>query len=69
MSADRFDNYGTIEARFNSVGACGHPIHRGELIGYNRRNRKTMCAECWHKWQAENAEADYLEANPSACCW
>jgi hypothetical protein len=70
LSADRFPNYRDIEARFDSTGSCGHPIKKGDRIGYNKRaGGKTMCAECWHRWCAENAEADYLEANPSACPW
>ena len=58
---DRFDCYRTITARFDSTGACGHPIKRGDKIGWNRRAKKARCAECWRKWQAEDAEADYLE--------
>ncbi len=67
--ADRFSNYRTITARFDSTGSCGHEIKRGDAIGYHRSLKKTQCAACWSRWQAENAEADYLEANPGACPW
>ncbi|MGA2068324.1 MAG: hypothetical protein ABSG86_25350 [Thermoguttaceae bacterium] len=69
LPADRFDNYRAITARFDSMGSCGHAIKAGDRIGYNGRVRKTMCPECWRKWEVENAEADRLEANPSACPW
>jgi len=69
LPADRFDNYRTITARFDSMGSCGHPIKAGDRIGYNPRVHKALCAECWRVWQAENAEADRLEANPGTCCW
>lgn len=58
---DRFCNYCTITARFDSEGSCGHPIVKGDRIGWNKRAKKTRCATCWRKWVAENAEADYLE--------
>lgn len=59
-SSNRFDNYGTITARFDSIGSCGHPITKGETIGYNPRAKKAVCPDCWRRWQAENeaAEAD-----------
>lgn len=54
--ADRFDNYREITARFDSVGACGHPIKTGDRIGWNKRHG-CRCADCWEKWSAENAAA------------
>ena len=61
QSADRFPNYRTITARFASTGSCGHEINKGDSIGWNPRVKKTQCAACWARWQAEHAEADYLE--------
>ncbi len=60
-NSDRFDNYLSIKAKFASTGVCGHPIEKGDPIGWNRIAKKTQCADCWRKWQAENAEAAYLE--------
>ena len=60
-TADRFDNYVQITAKFASTGSCGHPINRGDTIGYNRRHQKTYCPACWRKWSAENAEAEAYE--------
>ena len=59
--SDYYDNYRTIEARFDSVGFCGHSISKGETIGYNGRLRRARCAACWRKWQEENIQADYQE--------
>jgi len=59
--ADRFDNYREIEARFASTGTCGHAIGKGERIGWHPRLKKTYCPTCWHKWCAENAEAEAIE--------
>ena len=61
-SADRFDNYRQITARFNSVGACGHGVAKGEQVGYHR-SHGVQCAACWAKWQSENAEAAMLETS------
>ncbi|MCH8851588.1 MAG: hypothetical protein IID41_02935 [Planctomycetes bacterium] len=60
-SADRFDNYREIDARFASTGSCGHPIAKGDRIGWHRALKKTQCATCWARWVAENAEADAME--------
>ncbi len=60
-SADRFDNYREIDARFASTGSCGHEIAKGDPIGWHPRLKKTQCAACWQRWCAENAEADMLE--------
>ena len=68
QSKDRFDYYRGIEARFASTGSCGHPIAKGDRIGFNpsvrdeKGQKKTQCASCWAKWTAENEEADRLEA-------
>jgi hypothetical protein len=68
-SIDRFDNYRTIEARFDSLGSCGHQIRRGDQIGYNPRNKRTQCPACWARWTAENREADALEFCGSDCAY
>ena len=65
----RFTDYREIEARFDSMGSCGHAIKQGERIGYAPRHRQTQCAACWARWCAENAEADALEAGYGACPW
>ena len=55
-TADRFDNYRAIAAKFASAGTCGHPIKEGDNIGYSRHHG-TRCAACWAAWSAENAAA------------
>ncbi len=60
-SADRFDNYREIDARFASTGTCGHAIRKGDRIGWQPAIKKTQCTACWARWVAENAEADMLE--------
>lgn len=66
LSADRFPNYVDISARFDSVGTCGHPIEKGDRIGWNRKVKKTMCADCWAAWVEENRQADLAERG---LCW
>lgn len=65
--ADRFDNYREILARFASMGACGHPIKKGEVIGYNSTHG-CRCTACWIKWREENREADAVEAGYMPQC-
>ena len=55
-TADRFDNYRQIAAKFASTGTCGHAIKKGETIGYSRLHG-TRCAACWSQWAGENAAA------------
>ena len=64
MNGPRFSKYRSITAKFSSVGTCGHEIKTGDCIGYARLGRDgfTQCADCWGSWQAENDEADRLEA-------
>ncbi len=59
-NSNRFSNYIEITAKFDSEGACGHPIKRGQVIGYNRTHG-TRCESCWKTWKAENAEAEMYE--------
>ncbi len=66
--ANRFDNYREIDAKFDSTGKCGHPIKRGDRIGWNKIHG-AQCADCWAKWSAENREADMMEAGYSPNCW
>ena len=68
-SADRFDNYREIDARFASTGTCGHEIAKGDRIGWHPHLKKTQCAACWARWVAENAEADAIESGYGACPW
>lgn len=35
-----------ITARFDSQGACGHSIKRGERIFYYPNGRKAFCEKC-----------------------
>lgn len=71
---DRFPYYHEIEAKYDGTAtACGkkdggHAIKKGDAIGYNPATRpsKTMCADCWAAWIAENREADMAEAGG---CW
>ena len=58
---DRFSNYREMTSRFASVGKCGHQIKQGDVIGYNRTHG-AQCADCWLRWKAENAAADFDEA-------
>lgn len=57
---NRFDNYRGMPAKFDSTGACGHPIKKGEAIGWHRKHG-AQCAACWARWSAENAEAAAYE--------
>lgn len=66
---DNYCNYRSISARFGSIGTCGHPINKGDSIGYNPKTKHTQCTSCWDKWISENREADYLETHSSACPW
>jgi hypothetical protein len=68
----RFDDFRSMTARRDSTGCvngANHEIKRGDYIGWSRRHRVACCADCWRRWEAENAEAEYLEANPGACPW
>jgi hypothetical protein len=67
-TADRFDNYHEMLARFSSTGKCGHRIRRGDLIGYNSRHG-AQCSACWASWKAENAEADAIERGWMCSPW
>ena len=57
---NRFSNYREIAAKFPSTGRCGHPIRKGDRIGWNRTHG-VVCGPCWEKWQSENAAADFDE--------
>ena len=59
-TADRFDNYREITAKFDSTGKCGHEIKKGDRIGYNK-DHGCRCSVCWDKWYAENKEAEMIE--------
>lgn len=62
MSADRFNDYRELSAkRADASASCGHPIRVGDRIGWNPRNKRTHCAECWRKWTIENADAASAE--------
>lgn len=67
-TANRFDNYREITAKFDSTGECGHPIKKGDRIGWNKRHG-CQCANCWSRWVAENREADAIEAGYMPSCW
>jgi hypothetical protein len=64
LPLDRFTNYRAIQARRAEQASCGHAVQVGDTIGYNPRLRpaKTVCADCWRRWVAENREADAYEA-------
>ena len=66
---NRFTYYREIEARFDSTGACGHAIKRGDRIGWNKRAKRTQCAACWARWVDENREADAIESGYMPSCW
>ena len=61
LDVDRFDNYRDIIARFDSTATCGHSVTEGQSIGWNPRNKKTQCSECWFAWCYENRAADSYE--------
>ena len=67
-TADRFSNYREITAKFDSTGKCGHPIKKGDRIGYNK-NHGCHCSSCWSKWVAENREADAIESGYMPDVW
>lgn len=52
---DRFENYRELTSRFDSHGACGHRIRKGELIGWNRRHG-AKCSSCWAAWKGTHAK-------------
>jgi hypothetical protein len=64
MTSVRFNDCREIAAKFDSVGSCGHPIKKGDRIGYGRKGHDshTSCPNCWADWCAENADADRYEA-------
>jgi len=66
--ADRFDNYREISAKFDSIGKCGHPIKKGDTIGYNKRHG-CRCSDCWSRWVSENQEADMIEQGYMNSVW
>lgn len=39
--------YSELWAKYDSVGDCGHPIKKGEHIGFNFYYKKTKCKACW----------------------
>ena len=63
----RYSEHRELVARFDSKGDCGHPIKKGDVIGYAARGGKphrkthTCCAGCWSRWVEENREADLYE--------
>jgi hypothetical protein len=57
----RFDDYHEIEAKFDSVGKCGHEIKKGDVIGYAPRTKEARCNSCWQRWVGENEAADFDE--------
>lgn len=57
---NRFSNYVSLTAKFDSIGNCNHPIKKGESIGWNRRHG-AKCQACWLKWSEENREAEAYE--------
>lgn len=67
-TADRFDNYREITAKFDSTGKCGHSIKKGDRIGWNKIHG-CHCSSCWSKWVAENREADMIESGYMNSCW
>ena len=65
---NRFDNYREITARLDSTGRCGHPIKRGDRVGWHKHHG-ARCSACWQTWKAENAEAAAIEAGHMPCPW
>lgn len=59
-NADRFENYRELSSNRDDTGKCGHPIKKGEVIGWHPRHG-AQCAGCWERWKAENAEAQAIE--------
>lgn len=60
---NRFDNYRELTSKFDSMGACGHAIKKGDVIGWHHIHG-ARCSDCWRKWCSENAEAAaYEQAN------
>ena len=66
---NRFDNYREIVAKFDSVDSYGREIKKGDLIGYNPRNKATVCAESWRVWSYENRSAQAYEDTGSDCSY
>lgn len=65
-----FSNYRQIISQFAGTATCGHPITKGDAIGWasgrRREKSETQCKDCWVRWSAENREAaDYEAALPA----
>lgn len=67
-NADRFDNYREITAKFDSTAKCGHPVKKGDRVGYNKLHG-VRCSACWEKWCAENAAAEADERMYAGSNW
>ncbi len=64
--SDRFNDYRDIRAQNpQETATCGHEIAVDDPIGWNPRNKNTLCKDCWTRWVAENHEADMAER----CCF
>lgn len=68
MIRARFADFRPITAKYASTGTCGHPIAKGDLIGFAPRKRETACRPCWERWDGENAEAAALEGRDFGYC-
>jgi hypothetical protein len=66
---DRFNNYRTIVARFDSIGFCGHQIKKGDSVGYNGKLKRVRCEACFTKWKHENKEAASYETFGTDCMY
>lgn len=51
----RFADFRPITAKYASIGTCGHPIAKGDLIGFAPKAKETCCRPCLTRWQGENA--------------
>lgn len=48
-----------IQAKFDSTGTCGHPIKKGDRIGWDKYKRLTICKECTEQHERDTAAADF----------
>lgn len=64
MTRPRFQDYREVVADENWAhpATCrpGHAIQVGDRIGI-ARGLHIQCADCWHRWKVENAEAALSE--------
>jgi hypothetical protein len=59
---DTYPYYREIIAKRASSACHGkHAVKVGDVIGWNRRTKKVVCASCWRTWSEEVAEENRID--------